>query len=299
MSNVVPMQSQTLAVQDDEMLHILQSSLYPGAALNSISMVLAYCRAAGLDPMQKPVHIVPMWDRHSGSMRDVIMPGVNLYRIQASRSGQFAGISEPEFGPDIQMKLGGQDVSYPEWCRVTVKRQLASGHVAEFTAREFWVENYAVKGGKEKSVAPNAMWTKRPRGQIAKCAAAQALRSAFPEIAAQYTAEEMEGKDIQAHDADVLDTIDQPKNFGLTPARAKVVRSVAGEMLQKFNEGNEYGAYESWSGIDDNTEKEAIWGIIRPHSALRTSIKAQKDEQRKRDEELAAMEKPVSAEPTA
>ena len=28
------------------------------------------------------------------------------------------------------------------------------------------------------------------------CAAAQALRSAFPEIAAQYTAEELEGKEI-------------------------------------------------------------------------------------------------------
>ncbi len=294
MNTVATMQSQALAVQDDEMLHILQSSLYPGAALNSISMVLAYCRAAGLDPLQKPVHIVPMWDRNSSSMRDVIMPGVNLYRIQASRSGQFAGISEPEFGPEIQTKIGNQDVSYPDWCRVTVKRQLASGHVAEFTAREFWMENYAVKGGKDKSIAPNAMWTKRPRGQIAKCAAAQALRSAFPEIAAQYTVEEMEGKEINVHDADVLDAIDQPKNFGLTPARAKVVRAVAGEMLQKFNEDNEYGAYEVWVGIDDNTEKEAIWGILRPHSALRTSIKTQKDLQRQRDDELATMDKPLT-----
>ncbi|WNG69273.1 recombinase RecT [Cupriavidus gilardii] len=45
-------------------------------------------------------------------------------------------------------------------------------------------------------MAPNAMWQKRPRGQLAKCASAQALRIAFPEIASQQTAEEMEGKHI-------------------------------------------------------------------------------------------------------
>ncbi len=292
MNQVVELKPQhSLALQEGEMLAVLQSSLYPGAALDSIRMVLSYCRAAGLDPMQKPVHIVPMWDRSVGGMRDVIMPGVNLYRIQASRSGQFAGISEPEFGPDVTVTLGGQDVTYPDWCRVTVKRQLASGHVAEFTAREFWMENYAVKGGKEKSIAPNAMWTKRPRGQIAKCASAQALRNAFPEIAAQYTAEEMEGKEI-LHDAE--DPIEQPRNFGLTPLRAKAVRLVASAMLQKFNEGNDYGAFEEWDAITENEEKEAIWSILRPHSALRSAIKAQKEEQRKRDEVLAAMTVPMS-----
>lgn len=190
-----------LAMADTDLMTVLQSSLYPGAAPASIKMVLGYCKAAGLDPMQKPVHIVPMWDSKAGQMRDVVMPGVNLYRIQAARSGQFAGMSEPEFGPDHTDKIGGQEITYPEWCRVTVKRSMPSGAVAEFTAREFWLENYAVKGGKDKSIAPNAMWTKRPRGQIAKCAAAQALRIAFPEIASAPTADEMEGKQLHPDDA--------------------------------------------------------------------------------------------------
>lgn len=186
------------AMTESDLINVLQSSLYPGADVNSVRMVIDYCRASGLDPMQKPVHIVPMWDGKQGKMRDVVMPGVGLYRIQASRSGQFAGMTEVEYGPMVTMTLDKVDITVPEFARVTAKRVLDNGVIAEFTAIEYWIENYAIKGGKEKSIAPNAMWSKRPRGQIAKCAQAQALRLAFPELGAQPTAEEMEGK--QFHD---------------------------------------------------------------------------------------------------
>lgn len=196
MNAIVKTESGALALTEQELMKVLQTSLYPGAAPDSIRMVLGYCKAAGLDPMQKPVHIVPMWDGKAKQMRDVVMPGVNLYRTQAARSGECAGVTEPEFGPDVTEKIGGQEITYPQWCRVTVSRRLPTGEIVAFTAREFWRENYAVKGGQEKSIAPNAMWTKRPYGQIAKCAEAQALRKAFPEIASQPTADEMEGKQL-------------------------------------------------------------------------------------------------------
>lgn len=192
----------TLTIDDSELMEVLQTSLYPGAAPASIKMAIAYCKAANLDPMQKPVHIVPMWDGNAGSMRDVIMPGIGLYRTQAARNG-CAGVSEPDFGPDVTESIGGVDVTYPAWCRVTVRRRLASGEIAEFTANERWKENYAPKGGKEKSVAPNTMWLKRPYGQLAKCAEAQALRKAFPEIGSEATADEMAGKSISDFERDI------------------------------------------------------------------------------------------------
>lgn len=199
MSNIAVQQQNAIAAQtEDDLILVLQNSLYPGAQQGSVRMVLGYCQAAGLDPMQKPVHIVPMYDSKMGGMRDVVMPGVNLYRTQASRTGKFAGMTEPEYGPMIEEVLGGVTIRYPEWCRVTAKKLLENGMVAEFTVCEYWMENYAMKGGKEKSVAPNAMWMKRPRGQIAKCAEAQALRKAFPECGSQPTAEEMEGKTMGA-----------------------------------------------------------------------------------------------------
>lgn len=180
-------------------ISVLQESLYPGAKADSVALVMEYCRAAGLDPMQKPVHIVPMWDKNLRAMRDVIMPGVNSYRVNAMRSRDYLGISEPEFGPMVEG--GSVGISYPEWCKVTVKRSI-NGQIAEFTVVEYWIENYAT-AGKDSSM-PNAMWKKRPRGQIAKCAEAQALRKAFPEIASAPTYEEMEGKIDQSEDKPVM-----------------------------------------------------------------------------------------------
>lgn len=219
----------SMQVDEKELIDVLRNSLYPGAQDASIKLVLSYCKAAALDPMQKPVHIVPMqvstgkkdddgWDIKEN--RDVIMPGVGLYRSQAERTGLYAGISEPEYGPmldltfiaDVWENVNGKRVKrsqnvtikYPEWCRITVEKFLDE-RVCRYTAVEYWIENYATKSNKTEE--PNAMWKRRPRGQLAKCAEAQALRKAFPgSVGSQPTAEEMEGKSLLEDDR----TIDMP-----------------------------------------------------------------------------------------
>ena len=188
---------------DSAVLSALKSSLYTGAKDDSIQMVIEYCKACKLDPMQKPVHIVPMWDKNTESMKDTIMPGIGLYRIQAARSNKYAGVSEPEYGDTVNTTLGGVKIAYPEWCKVTVKK-LVGNNIVEFTAKEYWIENYAT--ARKNSTAPNAMWLKRPFGQLAKCAEAQALRKAFPEIITQQpTAEEMEGKSFAENTKTVVE----------------------------------------------------------------------------------------------
>jgi len=178
------------------MIDVMRASLYPGAKPDSIRMVMGYCAARNLDPLRKPVHIVPMWVKEPGSdkgaMQDVVMPGIALYRIEAARTGEYAGKSEPIFGPMMTQKLSGVEISFPAWCKVTVYR-MVNGQRCEFTALEYWLENYAT--AKRDTDAPNAMWKKRAFGQLAKCAEAQALRMAFPEATGgEATAEEMEGK---------------------------------------------------------------------------------------------------------
>ena len=96
---------------DQHIWSALKNSLYTGAKDESIKLVLDYCKAAKLDPMQKPVHIVPMSVKNALTgkyeYKDVVMAGVGLYRIQAARSNQYAGVSEPEFGEDVTCNLGG------------------------------------------------------------------------------------------------------------------------------------------------------------------------------------------------
>ena len=178
----------------DEVIRVLENSLYPGAKRESIELVLAYCRSNGLDPMLRPVYIVPTSVKKSDGTwetRDLLMPGIADYRIKAARSGEYGGKSEPEFGPDVRETLSGVAIAYPAWCRITVRR-IVQGQAREFVATERWLEGYAT--AKRDPQAPNAMWKTRPYGQLAKVAEAQALRMAFPEFSAGYTMEEMQGK---------------------------------------------------------------------------------------------------------
>ena len=189
---------QSTATSNADVIRVLRNSLYPGAKPESVELVLAWCRANGRDPMRKPIHIVPMniKDALTGKWgwQDTLMPGIGTYRTDAARTGQYAGKSEPEFGPDVTRDFDGCKVTFPAWCRVTVRRTL-NGTICEYSAKEMWVENYAT--GKEGR-GVNAMWQKRPYGQLAKCAESQALRMAFPEETGNsYTAEEMEGKGFE------------------------------------------------------------------------------------------------------
>lgn len=199
----------------------LKTSLYPGATDASVDLVLSYCQAGGLDPLTKPVHLVPMSIKVAGTnppryeMRDVVMPGIELYRIKAHRSHEYMGMSETEFGPTIEEKFvdGAKPVRYPEWCAVTVyRRDPETGKDRVFPAKVYWLETYSTAS--KDSPAPNAMWRKRPFGQIEKCAEAAALRKAFPEfVGAQPTADEMIGKTIDVEQETAAAGVTLPKRI--------------------------------------------------------------------------------------
>lgn len=208
-------------VNDDDLIRILGASVWPNAKPESVALALGYCRAAGLDPMMKVVHIMPMWDSEARVKRDVIMPGIDLYRFKAADTGEYIGMSEAEYGPDVTAKLGETTITYPEWCKITVYRAVGV-HRAEFTAKEYWLENYAT--AKRDVRDPNSMWSKRPKAQLAKCAEAQALRRAFPDtIGGAATAEEMEGKELAAEMRDVTpEAAEEKKTKAKSDARAQL-----------------------------------------------------------------------------
>ncbi|KAA6183709.1 recombinase [Thiohalocapsa marina] len=187
---------------------VLTDSIFPAAkTAEGIVLALHYCAARNLDVMKRPVHVVSMYSKAIGREVETVWPGIAEVQTTAARTGQWAGLDAPRFGPVCERSFVGrvrrdgswQDleltVSFPEWCEVTVYR-LVGGQRCPFTEPVFWLEAYARLGG-SYSELPTDMWVKRPRGQLMKCAKAASLRAAFPEEAT-YTAEEMEGKVIEA-----------------------------------------------------------------------------------------------------
>lgn len=169
---------------------------------DSIVLALAYCRARKLDPFKRAVHIVPVWSKQAGKMIDTVWPGIGELRTTAFRTGQFAGQDQAVFGADITHKFQTENgdyvqLTFPEWCQITVHRMLRDQRVTFVGPKVYWMETYATES--RRSEAPNAMWKKRPRGQLEKCACGAALRAAFPEeLGNEYSAEEMAGQVIEA-----------------------------------------------------------------------------------------------------
>jgi hypothetical protein len=168
------------------------------------------------------------------------MPGINDYRTDAARTGSFAGLSRAEFGPTKLMDVGdGQQMEYPEWCEVVAYR-IVQGMKCEFpSGRVRFVETYATQGW--DSLQPNAMWRKRPFGQLEKCAEAMALRRGFPEIGGEPTKEEMEGRIL--NDDTIIETVateikmPQPKKVAAepvkeTPPPADTIQGTATEKVE-------------------------------------------------------------------
>ena len=166
-----------------------------------------------------------MWSKALGREVETVWPGINEVQITAARTGQWAGLDTARFGPDITRVFVGRartdsgwqdvqvEVTYPEWAEVTVYR-LVNGQRCPFSETVFWEETYSRAGGD----VPNAMWIRRPRGQLLKCAKAASLRAAFPEEAS-YTAEEMAGKTIEPEDI-VLHRDATPVEAELVPEKA-------------------------------------------------------------------------------
>lgn len=182
---------------------VLVEAIFPNAkTAEAIVLALAYCKAKNYDPMKRAVHIVPVYNSSIKKMVETVWPGINSILTDAARTGKFAGTEPPVYGKDVtrtfrEFNEDGTvkrevEVTFPAWCRVTVYR-MVSGTRCPFVGEVFWEEAYAKSS--RWSEVPNEMWSKRTRGQLAKCAQAAALRLAFPE-AADYTAEEMEGKEL-------------------------------------------------------------------------------------------------------
>jgi phage recombination protein Bet len=169
----------------------------------AVCLAIAYCDSRKLDPMKKPVNIIPAWSSELNAEVEIPLPSITDVRITATRTGVYAGKDRMKFGDEIEREFfivqDNQTIKktfkFPEWAELTVYK-IVQGERCEFVGpKVYWLEAYATAG--RASTYPNEMWEKRANGMLDKCAEAGALRSAFPEeLGGQMTAEEMYGRVI-------------------------------------------------------------------------------------------------------
>lgn len=168
----------------------LVETVWPNAmTAGAVHLALAYCRARKLDPFKKVCHIVPIWNSELNRVVEGVWPGVADHRTTASRTGSYAGMDAPEFGPMVTHTFPAQtvnrkkrvngaeswykktyeakEIAYPEWCQITVYR-IVQGHRVPFVGPKiFWLEYY---GRLAHDVAiPNEQWGRRSSYMLEKC----------------------------------------------------------------------------------------------------------------------------------
>lgn len=168
-----------------QLIQLAKTMWWPEAPENIVGLALDYCAVQGIDIMLRPVHVVKI----AGQWQ--IIPGIALHRIRAQRSGEMVGVRF-EYPPEEsyetkQYKFWRRDargnryadtleIRVPPWVRCLVLRW-QHGEPRAYEAIEYWDE--CVNLDATGAISP--MWARRPRGQLAKVAEAQALRRAFPE----------------------------------------------------------------------------------------------------------------------
>jgi ERF superfamily len=79
--------------------------------------------------------------------------------------------------------------------------------------------------------------------------------------------------------------IDPDTGYGV-PTREEELEDLAHVIVEKFEAGNSWGAYEEYSALEDNDEKLKVWSVLKPHSKLRAALKEHGEAERKKQEEL-------------
>jgi phage recombination protein Bet len=153
-------------------LDIIKNQIAKGANDDDLGLFLEVCKLTGLNPFQRQIYAVMRGGRMT------IQTGIDGYRLIAARTGQLAGIDDPQYD--------SEDGEHPNKATVTVWRFVKNQRVP-FTATARWREYVQPSGG---------LWSKMPYLMLGKCAEALALRKAFPaELSGVYTGEEMSQAD--------------------------------------------------------------------------------------------------------
>jgi hypothetical protein len=158
-----------------------------------VKSCLEVARRYRIDPFKKgQIWFIKRWDSaadngHGGHGAEIYTPQLGIYgmaQLAARDHKDFGTLSQPEYGPETTVEVEGHKIKGPSWCVVKAFKK----GMSEPSVGEVWFEEYCPKKWKNAQV----FWATYTHRMLAKCAKAQALREAYPDLAGLMIPEEMD-----------------------------------------------------------------------------------------------------------
>lgn len=174
-------------VVPESKMQILGDVIAPGLSPAQLDVFAVACNRTRLDPFAKQIYAISRWDSELGRNKMTIQTGIDGFRIIAERTGKYGGRMPFEWcGPD------------GVWVDVWLKKEPPAAARARIIRKDwsepiYAIARYSAYAQLKKDGSPTHMWKKMDAEQLAKCAEALGLRTAFPqELSGLYTEDEMD-----------------------------------------------------------------------------------------------------------
>lgn len=183
-----------------EQVDLIKNTVARGTSDDELKLFLETCRVRRLNPLLRQIYAIMRRQMVDGQWKQVmtIQTSIDGFRLNAERSGHYAGQLGPFFSEDGEKWTDC-------WIKSTPPKVAKVGILRHDFKEPLWaMARFDAYCPRDNSGHPTGLWGKMPDGQIAKCAEALGLRRAFPEEnGGLYIAEEMDQANVQVEAAPV------------------------------------------------------------------------------------------------